>query len=135
MISLNWRGFDLAVEYLAARIAKKGNVTAIYAVPRGGLVLGVALSNLMRLPMVNEPEPGAVVVDDIIDTGETIRDIRARYGARLVAAWIVRSRADVEDCIASSLVDHDEWFLFPWEREDYADEDERRFNASRERTV
>ena len=65
---LSWAQFDQAVQQLASRYAGSA-VTGVYGVPRGGLCLAVALSHAIDRPLLSAPEPSALIVDDVYETG------------------------------------------------------------------
>ena len=69
---LSWPQFDQAVQQLASRFAGSA-VTGVYGVPRGGLCLAVALSHAIDRPLLSAPEPSALIVDDVYETGRTLQ--------------------------------------------------------------
>lgn len=65
--------FEIDVVRLAEMIVKGGvKYDGIYAIPRGGIPLAVALSQRLNLPLLATLIPGALVVDDLVDTGRTL---------------------------------------------------------------
>ena len=74
LVPITWEEFDSMAKALAYKL-QDGGFDSIYAIPRGGLVLGVRLSHLLNLPLVRwvEMNPNTLVVDDISDTGETLK--------------------------------------------------------------
>ena len=67
----------------------------IYAIPRGGLPLAVSLSHRLNLPIImNETEisPQTLVVDDIFDSGATLKEvgrILTNFGAKKIAPIVI----------------------------------------------
>lgn len=53
-------------------IEQLGSYKSIYAIPRGGVPLGIILSFKLQIPLVEKPEAGTLIVDDLIDSGKTI---------------------------------------------------------------
>lgn len=128
---LSWADFDAAVERLAAAIAvgpSGAGFRGVYGVPRGGLVLAVALSHRLRLPLLTAAQPGALVVDDVFETGRTLAPFQALEGCR-VAVWI--SKVEPRWWQAAEVTSAPDWLLFPWEDRAKAEADERRYRASR----
>lgn len=115
--TLNWIEFDAAVRLLAGHVPK--GTRWIYGVPRGGLPLAVALSHATGVPLSVEPRAAMVCVDDIADTGYTIRQIRVDHPDATFLAWLRRGTC-TELVPAAEIVDGDEWLRFPWERWDVA---------------
>lgn len=137
VICLSWSDFDRAADSLSRRLIG-GKFDAIYGVPRGGLPLAVALSNILDLPLITGEETSVrlqgkvLLVDDIADHGVTIARLRKRFGPLPAAVWVRRDRAKaLENVEAVVLVNDDEWILFPWERPEHADKDETRFRNAR----
>ena len=85
---------------------------SVYGIPRGGLVPAVYLSHLLDIPLVQKPEIGCLVADDIADTGETLKMYRnMRYS---IATIYYHEQSIVEPDIWV-YEKTDEWIKFPWE--------------------
>lgn len=127
MRHLSWHDFEQAVERIAQWVGDC-RCNGIYGIPRGGLVLAVALSHRLELPLLSEPQPGCLVVDDVFETGRTLAPHRQLPGAELVV-WI--SKAEPLWWRALEVSPKAEWILFPWECAERALADERRYRAER----
>ena len=88
----------------------------------------VSLSHRLELPLLPEPQPGCLVVDDVFETGRTLAPHRDLAGAELVV-WI--SKAEPQWWRAVEVTSSAEWILFPWESAERAEADERRYRAER----
>jgi hypoxanthine phosphoribosyltransferase len=116
-VQFSWREFDYAVENLAWQL-KAGNLLDqfdwIYGIPRGGLVLAVALSHKLDKPLVETPCTDwnrILVVDDISDSGETLMALLPKLSATIhyntqskfrPLAWVHTKRTM-------------DWIVYPWE--------------------
>ncbi|AKN62101.1 MULTISPECIES: phosphoribosyltransferase [unclassified Synechococcus] len=127
MQQLTWSQFDWAVEEITARYASHSFI-GVYGVPRGGVCLAVALSHTLSLPWLTEPKDGCLVVDDVYETGQTLRAIRQQVDATFVV-WM--SKCSPEWWNTATTISPDQWLVFPWENLDLAAEDEGRYRASR----
>ena len=125
---LDWQQFDDAVALLAMN-ARRIGFTGVYGVPRGGLCLAVALSHAMNLPLLQAPEPDALVVDDIYETGQTLEILRLQFPQASFAVWV--SNTPPLWWHAAAVVDSPEWLLFAWEIADQAMADEQAYRSSR----
>ncbi|MFM8935698.1 MAG: hypothetical protein ACKOE9_01760, partial [Vulcanococcus sp.] len=86
MRQLSWAEFDQAVTHIAASCAGQ-SFCGIHGIPRGGLVLAVALSHRLALPLLPVAQAGCLVVDDVVETGRTLEPHRQLVDARLVV-WV-----------------------------------------------
>ncbi len=125
MRTLSWQAFDRAVEQIARDAS---GVQGVYGIPRGGLVLAVALSHRLGLPLLAEAEPGCLVVDDVYETGLTLAPYRQLQNSRVVV-WI--SKAEPQWWHAVEVTRSSEWLVFPWESTAAAVDDEASYRASR----
>jgi xanthine phosphoribosyltransferase len=127
MRTLSWHDFDHAVERIA-QVVGECRLNGIHGIPRGGLVLAVALSHRLELPLLPVPQPGCLVVDDVFETGRTLAPHRELEGAVLLV-WI--SKAEPLWWRAVEVTSSAEWIVFPWESSERARADERRYRAER----
>jgi len=125
MRNLTWDAFDQAVEQIAAESA---GFNGIFGIPRGGLVLAVALSHRLGIPLLAEAQAGCLVVDDVYETGLTVGPYKHLENSRVVV-WI--SKAEPQWWQAVEITDSSEWIVFPWESGAEASADEQRYRASR----
>ena len=129
MKELSWRQFDQAVAVLVERFAAIP-MTGIYGVPRGGLCLAVALSHGLQQPLLSEPVAGALIVDDVYETGRTLQALHDRCPNAHFAVWVSKRRPLWWQ--AAVVMDHSEWVLFPWENQSLARTDELIYKDSRQ---
>jgi len=112
-----WHEFDIAVHVLSSDIQSSGKVFKdIYGVPRGGLVVAVALSHSLDLPIITDVglvSSNTLVVDDISDGGATLSAFVGRVGA-IATIHIVEGTKVVPDFFASHRLA--EWVHYPWEK-------------------
>lgn len=117
-ISFTWKDFDEAIQQIANRIPN--DFDFIYGVPRGGLVVAVALSHKLHKPLKLDPDErlrfiksDILVVDDISDSGETLccLNFEAKYTATL---HFVRSSV-FEPTVWIHEKPKDSWVVYPWE--------------------
>jgi len=127
MRHLSWQEFDQAVERIAQLVGDR-RLSGIHGIPRGGLVLAVSLSHRLELPLLPEPQPGCLVVDDVFETGRTLAPHRELAGAELLV-WI--SKAEPVWWQAVEVTDSTAWIVFPWEQAERAAADEQGYRQSR----
>lgn len=120
-IYFTWQQFDTAVEEIARRLKatpRLSRVKNIYGIPRGGLVLAVALSHKLNLPIALEDTdlPNLLVVDDISDSGETLREYRDLV-TMTVTIHLAPTSSFVPDIWVYTKDDPNTWIVYPWEKE------------------
>ena len=114
---ISWEEFDIALNQMPKPICD-----SFYPIPRGGLVLAVALSHKWGKPIVSRPTKLSIIVDDIADSGKTLTQIRLRYP---YPAYVLVKRDTCNlGAITSAITMKDEdWIVFPWENKEKAKED------------
>ena len=127
---LSWTDFKDAVHKIGV-FAIEQEATAVTGIPRGGLVVAVALSHEVGLPLAL-PVPGAalgaswLVVDDIADSGRTLMHYRNH---KLKACWFKRWSCRLHVWAAETEMS-DDWLVFPWENKKAAEADHAAYKAS-----
>lgn len=104
------------VDVIAKKVLEElPNIDSITGIERGGLIPAVMLSHKLNLPYVKAIRPNTLVVDDICDSGVTIRDTVGVYTATLYT----KESAVVQPTIyGTKLLNEAQWLVFPWENED-----------------
>ena len=125
---LSWVEFDQVVQRLADRLSS-GSFAGVYGVPRGGLCLAVALSHALERPLLAEPQPDALIVDDVYETGRTLEALHARFPTARCVVWVSKSPPQWWDAVV--VTNSSEWLLFPWENAAQARSDEETYRRSR----
>ncbi|MCK9520943.1 MAG: hypothetical protein M0R74_18255 [Dehalococcoidia bacterium] len=125
-LHITWDVLKRVITSLSRQIPE--NAT-IWGVPRGGEFIALQLSYLRPdLEVIHcgavecvdgvlsyEVPSHAIIVDDIVDTGETILD--AHHNHYATAAAFVRAGAQVMPTFAGIVIKSKSWLIFPWEYE------------------
>ena len=112
MISyFTWNEFDKSVEYIANE-CKNLDFSGIYGVPRGGLCLAVALSHKLKINLISEPIKNSLIVDDIYETGNTLKYFKDIEGAIF---YVLFSKIKPTWWNTVNISKKKEWIVFPWE--------------------
>ena len=111
-IKISWAKFEILIKDLAEKIEK--HYTNIYAVPRGGLIVGAALGYLLGIKKVTT-DPSKIIettliVDDIVDSGETL-GVFANYDT----AALYYKGCEFKPTYYAEEISRDLWVQFPWE--------------------
>ena len=112
MISyFTWSEFDKSVEKIADKCRFK-EFSGIYGVPRGGLCLAVALSHKLRIELISKPIKNSLIVDDVYETGTTLKPLRSIEGATF---FVLFSKISPTWWNSVHISAKSEWIVFPWE--------------------
>lgn len=131
---IKWELFDMMIADIADRYEEEG-IKRIVGLSRGGLPIGVALSNKMGIPFIPlewQTRDGKVkdvnkllmikgcydpkevlFVDDICDSGLTIDQIKEYVPNSRWATLVNKIPKHIE--FETLLIEDDRWVVFPWE--------------------
>ena len=113
-VFLSWDDINILVEDLCHTIASSGvQVKSIAGIKRGGLIPAVMISHKLNIPYVDRINKDTLVVDDICDTGETLKKSIAMYTATLHYKPTAGFTPDFYSKEVGT-----EWIVYPWERND-----------------
>ena len=122
-----WNEFDKSVDYIANQ-CKFWKLSGIYGVPRGGLCLAVALSHKLNIQLIEKPLKYSLIVDDILETGITLRSFKDIEGANF---FVLVSKKKPIWWNTVNLSDKKEWIVFPWENKNNQLREEKEYNERR----
>jgi hypoxanthine phosphoribosyltransferase len=113
-IYLCWDDINILVEDLCTTIRQSGaQIKSITGIERGGLVPAVMISHKLNIPYVTKINKDTLVVDDICDSGETLKKTVAGYTATL---HYKKTAIFTPDFYSKEV--GTEWIVYPWERKD-----------------
>ena len=107
----SWCEFDKSVENIANK-CKFLEFSGIYGIPRGGLCLAVALSHKLKVNLISEPIKNSLIVDDIYETGITLKTFKDIEGAMF---FVLFSKVSPTWWNSVHISEKSEWIVFPWE--------------------
>ena len=111
---ISWDDINILVEDLCHTIASSGaQIKSITGIERGGLIPAVMVSHKLSIPYVTKINKHTLVIDDICDTGETLKSIVSGYTATLHYKPTAIFTPDFYSKEVGT-----EWIVYPWERGD-----------------
>ena len=115
-VYITWEQVDTLVTILKHKVLDKlPEIGSVMGIARGGLIPAVMLSHKLGVPYTNLVDPNTLVVDDICDSGVTIKEAPGLYTATLH----YKESAIVKPSVyASLLLNESQWIVYPWENED-----------------
>jgi hypoxanthine phosphoribosyltransferase len=115
-IYLSWDdSIDLVNTLCEKIITEQPNIDSVFGLKRGGLIPAVMISHKLGLPWSDVMLPNTLVVDDICDTGITLKNTVGVYTAVL---HYKPHTSCYKPNIYAQKHDGDEWIIYPWERKD-----------------
>ena len=109
-----WDDITILVDELCNTIATSGvQIKSITGIERGGLIPAVMISHKLNIPYTTKINKDTLVVDDICDSGETLKNMVAGYTATL---HYKKTASFTPDFYSKEV--GDEWIVYPWERND-----------------
>jgi hypoxanthine phosphoribosyltransferase len=115
-IYLSWDDtIDLVNTLCEKIITEQPNIDSVFGLKRGGLIPAVMISHKLGLPWSDVMLPNTLVVDDICDTGITLKNTVGVYTAVL---HYKPHTSCYKPNIYAQKHDGDEWIIYPWERKD-----------------
>ena len=119
---ISWSQYELYIARIADWITMccEEEVGAIYGLPRGGLPIAVSLSHSLGLPLLMDyydrkivTNKKILVVDDIADTGHTLKDFENPHN--IIGTFHYHKQSIVEPAywVESK---GDRWIVYPWEK-------------------
>ena len=98
-------------------------ITGVYGIPRGGLVLAAWLSHKLYVPLLSAPSNKCIIIDDICDSGESLMHYckqsstpnEEKHKGYFITTMFYRENelGIVPDSYYD--VKGDKWVVFPWE--------------------
>ena len=123
-IFLSWDDIKNVVEKVVEKIGDlKEKPFYLYGIPRGGLIPATWISHKtgIKYQQINSSQISKtadlshiLVIDDICDSGKTLKEIRENYPKIQIACLYYKKTASETPDIYGEIVG-DEWLVFPWE--------------------
>ena len=116
-IYLNWDDVSNLVEVLCERITKIPDLTHVTGLARGGLIPAVMVSHKLNLKYTSKIllSPNILIIDDICDSGETLKHYIGSLSA--VLHYKPNTSSVVPTVYAQEHIGN-EWIIYPWEKKD-----------------
>jgi hypothetical protein len=102
------------VDFLRGKI-----ITGIVPIPRGGVIPAVIISHLLNIPLkIEVTSDSDVIIDEIIDSGLTLKSTKQKYPRNLFVSLYFKSKnfkllRTKPDFYVEEV---DKWCVFPWEK-------------------
>lgn len=137
---LTWDEFHRDTRVLGDMLRERGPFTGIIAVARGGLVPATIVAHVLGIRSIDtvcissyadetkaktidlevlrdvaEKEGRWLVIDDLVDTGETCKMVRRMVPSAMVACVYAKPLGEPTTDIFVRSIPQGTWIVFPWE--------------------
>jgi hypoxanthine phosphoribosyltransferase len=119
---LNWDDVAELVDILCKKIDTT-KYNGLFGVPRGGLIPAVMISHKTGLPLVNSIGDKILIIDDIVDTGETLKSINNN-----IACLHKKPHTITQPTFYANIVENTVWVVYPWELSNSSEIRDNTFN-------
>lgn len=123
-IYLSWKWVDEQINTIGDKL-ENVDIEFVSGIPRGGLIPAVMMSHVFGIKYISyssakmlpkDLRNKTVVVDDIADTGVTLKE--ADEIGFITATLSMRSTSLTAPRYFGEFITGDEWLVFPWEKLD-----------------
>lgn len=115
-----------ALQKLYPLLPKHGTIV-VYGIPRGGLIPATIISHALEkerptrlVTSLDHLDPSdwhrLVIVDELVDSGDTIKSLKTRFPEAITVALYQRHSARYSADVVGHIVENDDWLVFPWEK-------------------
>ena len=121
---LSWKDIESVIDKVVEKIENlEKKPWSLYGVPRGGLIPATWISHKtgIKYYQINSAQISKMadlshilIIDDICDSGKTVKEIRENYPKVKVACLYYKETASETPDIYGKIVG-DDWLVFPWE--------------------
>lgn len=125
-VHIKWNEIENTVNKLCFQLSRSERyIENICGIQRGGLIPAVMISHKLGIPMVKTPSsPDTLVIDDICDTGETLKNIFERYQTEYsfpfhlqTASLFYKPHTSIfKPTFYAVKFESDDWLVYPWEK-------------------
>ena len=123
-IILSWKDIENVIDKVVEKIENlEKKPFYLYGIPRGGLIPATWISHKtgIKYQQINSAQISKMadlshilIIDDICDSGKTVKEIRENYPKVKVACLYYKENEVAKPDIYGEIVG-DGWLVFPWE--------------------
>ena len=123
-IYISWRNYGLMINSLIEKVKRDGlQFDGVYGVPRGGLVIALAFSHSLNLPILLYSTNESLVVDDISDTGITLQNIKHK---RIATLYTTKWAITTPNYWVREKLNKQDWLVYPYEKQNKQENDKNK---------
>jgi len=97
---------------IIADLKRTETIDSVYGVPRGGTPVAIAIAFQYGIPIVERPTDKSLIVDDYMDTGETLKKYLSPHKLVLVMTDYIKESESINALVYKPRIDNAP--IFPW---------------------
>ena len=109
---ISWNKIKHDVMLLASRLPRDAKLIGI---PRGGIVVASLLPYAGQGVVSKGSDSFTVLVDDIVDSGHTMKQMKDLHPSFLTAALYYKAASILKPTYYIETIKPETWLVFPWE--------------------
>lgn len=118
-VFLTWDDINNLLDIIYSQV--KGEIQYVTGIPRGGTILAILFShrfNIDYMEGVSPHYPYMLVLDDIADSGTTLKNIIEKYPQPKYATLHYKEGSKIKPNFYGEKISKDYgWIVYPWEKE------------------
>ena len=119
-VFISWDDVYDLLDIIHAQI--KDKVKYVTGIPRGGTLLAILYSHrfgISYMSNISPHYPSLLVLDDIADTGITLKEIKEKFPQPMYATLHYKDKSvSLPDYYGIKIPEDYGWIVYPWERDD-----------------
>jgi hypoxanthine phosphoribosyltransferase len=118
-IYLSWEDINELLDKIHEQV--KDSILYVSGLPRGGTILAIMYSHRFGVKYIHNMRNNYVnllILDDIVDSGETLLDLRKTMLDPLIATLHYKSTSKAKPDYYAQELQNDGWIVYPWEKKD-----------------
>jgi hypoxanthine phosphoribosyltransferase len=118
-VFLSWDDINNLLDIIHEQV--KDRVEYVTGVPRGGTILAILYSHRFEVTYLNNVSnhyPSLLVLDDIADSGNTLKDLKEKFDIPMYGTLHYKDSSNTKpDYYGLMIPDNYGWIVYPWEKE------------------
>ena len=117
-INVSWQNVEEYIKKVSEKYCDM-EISGVYGIPRGGLILAVLISHKLNIPLLLAPTDNCIIVDDICDSGESLLHFYKNSSGNKANKYHITTMFYKENKLVKPefymYEKEDKWIVYPWE--------------------
>ena len=117
-INVSWKDIEDYIDLIYQKYKDK-DISGVYGIPKGGVILSVMIAHRLNIPMLFAPIENCIIVDDICDTGESLIHYQNNSSGNKKHNYHITTMFYKKNDLVTPELWYKEktnnWIVYPWE--------------------